>query len=364
MEQQTIGDYVLTRVPTEAGPEQSALAAAMARVARRDLTAVYGDASLADSAATRTVSLQGSPYRRRLALVAAHASAPDHVVGFVCAGLPLRDNVTLAELEIGLDPTADVPEVGRALWTLLQPALLADGRTTVQPWSAHAEPAADTPRLQPATGVGELPADELATLLTDLGFVLEQVDRYSVLDVEQATQPATALTDTAAQAAGSAYRTLTWSGVTPPQLRERMAVLRSRMSVDVPMAGLDGELEVWDAARVLHADERIAEAGQHQVITAAEHVPSGALVAYTLLTQRLDLPSVAFQDDTLVHGDHRGHRLGMLVKARNLVALEELAPRVARIHTWNADENAHMLAINAELGFRNAGFEGGWQLRL
>lgn len=364
MEQQTSGGYVVTRVPAEAGPEQSALAEAMAEVARRDLTAVYGDASLADSAATRAVSLQGSPYRQHLAFVAAHASAPEHVLGFVSTGLPLRDNVTLAELEIGLDPAADVPGVGRALWSVLRPALLADGRTTVQPWSAHAEPAADTPRLRPATGVGELPGDALATLLTDLGFVLEQVDRYSVLDVGPATRAATALTDTAAQAAGPAYRTISWSGLTPRQLRDPMAVLRSRMSIDAPMAGLDGEAEVWDAARVRHADERVAEAGRHQVLTAAEHVPSGDLVAYTLLTQRLDLPSVAFQDDTLVHGDHRGHRLGILVKATNLVALQRLAPQVERIHTWNADENAHMLAINVELGFRTAGFEGGWQLRL
>lgn len=35
----------------------------------------------------------------------------------------------------------------------------------------------------------------------------------------------------------------------------------------------------------------------------------------------------------------------------------------ARVHTWNAAENVHMLAINAALGFREVGAQGGWQLR-
>jgi predicted GNAT family N-acyltransferase len=97
--------------------------------------------------------------------------------------------------------------------------------------------------------------------------------------------------------------------------------------------------------------------------TAAKHERSGQLVAYTQLAQTLHQPEVAVQDDTLVHGDHRGHRLGLLVKATTLVSLAQHAPAVERIHTWNADQNAHMLAINAELGFRTAGAEGGWQRR-
>ncbi len=359
-----MGQLLVTRVPNEPGPEQASLTEAMAEVGRRSMAAIYGDDDLVDSGATWATALAETPYRRRTALVASTVTDPDRVLGWVSATLPLTDNRQLAELELGLDPEADISTVGRTLWSVLRPELVADGRKSVQPWSAHAPAAAGTPRLLPATGAGELPADDLATLLTDLGFVLEQVDRYSVLDVDTVAHRATALTEAAAQAAGSAYRTITWAGVTPPELRERLAVLRSRMSVDAPMADLDGELEVWDADRVLHTDERVAAVGRHQVVTAAEHVPSGALVAYTLLTQRLDLPSVAFQDDTLVHGGHRGHRLGMLVKASNLAALERLAPQVARIHTWNADENAHMLAINVELGFRTAGFEGGWQLRL
>ena len=51
------------------------------------------------------------------------------------------------------------------------------------------------------------------------------------------------------------------------------------------------------------------------------------------------------------HGVHR-HRLGLLVK---LAALQELAvrsPRTRFISTWNAQENAPMIAVNDLLGAR------------
>ena len=58
------------------------------------------------------------------------------------------------------------------------------------------------------------------------------------------------------------------------------------------------------------------------------------------------------------------HRLGLWMKAANLQQLLDANPDAARVHTWNADENAHMLAINEVLGFERLGLEGGWQKRL
>ena len=73
--------------------------------------------------------------------------------------------------------------------------------------------------------------------------------------------------------------------------------------------------------------------------------------------------SCAFQEDTLVLREHRGRRLGMLVKTANLARLAEVQPGARRIGTWNAEENAHMLAINVALGFRPAGVWAAWQRR-
>src|SRR5690606_5741557 len=128
--------------------------------------------------------------------------------------------------------------------------------------------------------------------------------------------------------------------------------------------GLAYEEEAWDADRILDKDERAEEAGEPRLTTVARHRGSGQLVAYTELTLPESKPAVAWQGDTLVHGEHRGHRLGLLVKTANLAAVLERRPSTERIHTWNADENQWMLAINVALGFAPASAEGAWRIDL
>jgi RimJ/RimL family protein N-acetyltransferase len=48
---------------------------------------------------------------------------------------------------------------------------------------------------------------------------------------------------------------------------------------------------------------------------------------------------------------HRGHRLGLLVKAAMLEWLAEAEPQLERIVTGNAAVNQHMIAINQQLGY-------------
>jgi hypothetical protein len=65
-----------------------------------------------------------------------------------------------------------------------------------------------------------------------------------------------------------------------------------------------------------------------------------------------------------VVAEHRGNRLGLLIKAANLRAARQRWPTARSVLTWNAVENRHMLAINTLLGFKPAGYEGEWQKRL
>ena len=97
---------------------------------------------------------------------------------------------------------------------------------------------------------------------------------------------------------------------------------------------------------------------------AARHRLTGELVAYTVLAWRPEVPESLIQEDTLVAGEHRGHRLGMLIKAANLRGAQEKWPSARSVLTWNASGNQHMLAINTALGFRPAGLEGEWQKQL
>ena len=107
-------------------------------------------------------------------------------------------------------------------------------------------------------------------------------------------------------------------------------------------------------------------AGQQRiaVATAARERSSGRLVAYSDLAWTRHDPENAFQWDTLVLREHRGHRLGALVKVAKLERLLAEAPDARRVHTWNADENTHMVAINAAMGFAPAQRESAWRLDL
>ena len=104
--------------------------------------------------------------------------------------------------------------------------------------------------------------------------------------------------------------------------------------------------------------------GDQVLVGAIEHVPSGQLVAFTELQRFDDGTKRADQEDTLVLREHRGHRLGMLVKAENLLAWRLLSPATERVYTYNAEENRPMLDVNEALGFRLFVSEGAWRKTL
>jgi hypothetical protein len=100
------------------------------------------------------------------------------------------------------------------------------------------------------------------------------------------------------------------------------------------------------------------------VETVAVHRDSGRLAAYTTIGVPAPDRTAVYQWDTLVLSEHRGHRLGQAVKARNLRALRAELPDVRRVVTWNAEQNGPMLRVNRELGFRTVGLNTEWQKRL
>lgn len=340
------------------GEPPSPLVAAFAEVSRASIEGIFGDDDLADSAEAVEVAYSEQVTRRKVMVLARDGGA---VLGGAYFGMPLRDNVTLAEGDFAVAPGAEVAQVVPALWDAVRDVLLAQGRTTAQVWMSHPF-SDDAEQLVPRTGVGSLPHGPLASVLLDLGFTLEQVERHSVLDVVASHERAVAHGELARAAAGTAYEVVGWSGPVPPDQQAAMAQIMARMSTDVPSGDLELEPEVWDAARVAESDRVATRMGRARLTTIARHVPTGEIVAYTVIESPSDKPQAAYQEDTLVHAEHRGHRLGMLVKAGNLEQLGRELPAVRRIHTWNAGENEHMLAINRALGFTDRTVEGGWQL--
>lgn len=352
------------RIPADAGAA-SDLIRDLAVLERDFLVQTLGDDDLADGPEALAVMLANQAHRTKIWLVARRDGEP---VGALLAGLPLRDNTSLAEIDLLIAPVGpDHDRVADALWAALQPELRAFGRTIVQCWTTHplTGPSAAVPRtewLTPASEVGLVPPSRITEWFTARGFTLEQVERHSVLDLAPALPLAAELAAAAHPHHADSYDLFSWVGETPEEHLDAFASLRARMSVDVPSAGLELEEENWDADR-LRADDAVSTArGTLRHVTVARHRGSGELVAYSVLTQPQARPQVAYQDDTLVHGEHRGRRLGMAVKAANLQVLAEHSPSVRRIHTWNAGENQWMLAINEAMGFTERSAEGAWQL--
>jgi GNAT superfamily N-acetyltransferase len=104
--------------------------------------------------------------------------------------------------------------------------------------------------------------------------------------------------------------------------------------------------------------------GRRVVSSFARDLGSGRLVGYTSIQVPGHAPALAFQHDTLVIREHRGHGLGLALKLANLRVLAERLPEVRTVRTWNAAENAHMLAVNTAMGFRPSGRLRTWQRHL
>jgi GNAT superfamily N-acetyltransferase len=169
------------------------------------------------------------------------------------------------------------------------------------------------------------------------------------------------LADEAWQHAGG-YSLVQWVDRAPDDIVDDLAVLKGRMSTDAPLEDMTWDPERYDAERVRALEELVALKRCRAVATGARHDSTGQLVGFTDIGVNIDVPRVAYQWDTIVRPDHRGHRLGLLMKLANLDLLRRTINGVEIINTWNAAVNEHMISVNELIGFRPADVEWAWEL--
>jgi GNAT superfamily N-acetyltransferase len=160
------------------------------------------------------------------------------------------------------------------------------------------------------------------------------------------------------------YRTIAFVAPWPEEFLDDHCTLLRVMSTDEPAGDGARQAEHWDAARLHENDELDAAREATVLAAAAQHVPSGKLVATTELSVSRDSPGEAWQQITVVHPDHRGHRLGLAVKLANLDLLAERAPDVRILQTGNASVNKPMIAVNEMMGFEVFSEGAFWQKHL
>lgn len=252
--------------------------------------------------------------------------------------------------------------IGSALLAELEPIARERGRSFAQAWTEHAPGTGD--RVAARSGAGAVPCDPTSGFARRHGYVLEQVFCNSTLDVDSAVLRVPDLLDSARAISGDDYAFESWEIPTPASERAEIVNLKAQMSIEAPSAGLESAPEEWDTARLARLERVERAGGWRKVVGVVRHIPTGRLVAVNELSVDPSRPTFAHQNDTLVLPEHRGRRLGMLVKCETLLRLCEIFPEVGRIKTYNAEENRPMLAINAALGFSPVLYAGQWQKRL
>lgn len=270
------------------------------------------------------------------------------VVGAAELALPLHDNLGAAYGELRVHPDHRRRGVGSALLTALEATAVAAGRTVldVEQDRSLALPDATTPF---AARHGYTAAQDLAH---------NDLDLPPDGDLEALLAPVEA---EAGSPAG--YRLETWWDEVPEQWLDQQAVLSARMSTDAPNGGTALEPTVWDADRVREGVALARAQGRRALEVVAVHEATATLAGYTRLLVSAASPHVAYQDDTLVLREHRGHRLGMALKARATRELLSALPGVRRVTTWNAEDNVPMLRVNHALGFRRVAVMTIWEKR-
>ena len=244
-------------------------------------------------------------------------------------------NAALAGIEI--TPADD--EVSAAVLAEMLRRARDDERTSVMAWGDH------TPARH--------------RFWTSLGAELRYTEQESSLDMA-AVDPE--LMQRWIEAGPADLELVHWAGRCPEQWIDALVAAANAMN-DAPTDDLDVADTMVDASMMRAGIEARAVRGleYHGILAVAA---DGAAAGATEVFVNRHCPAASWQWNTVVLPDHRGRGIGRWMKAAMWQRLRATEPDVTMLHTGNAASNAHMLAINIEMGFKPTHLMGAWQADL
>jgi GNAT superfamily N-acetyltransferase len=344
------------------GPDAADFLAAV-EVGRKVRMQTWGSDDLAYAPQEKLLEL-ADPYERQVILV---AKVDGEIVGIADVALPLADDLDLAEVTLDILPEFQGRGVGRQLLEAAEHFARDEGRRRILIDTNHPGASltdSEAEQLVAGTGLGFVPlGSREVEFARHTGYTLQHIEKFSSCSLPLDSKLIAELEAEAEEANAGRYRLHHWTDRCPDQWLEAVAALENRAGEDgVPGAEAAGM--VFDGRILREAEEATIAQGRRTVVTAVEHIASGTLVGLTTISVLALRPDVVFQDDTVVLQEHRGNKLGLLIKVTNMERLSEQFPDARVLYTWNAPENRYLLKVNQQLGFTTAGVTGIWEKEL
>ncbi len=258
------------------------------------------------------------------------------LVGSATLWLPMLDNLDKAWVDVQVDPAHRRRGHGRALLEEVLTRADAEGRT---------------PMIETKVPFASLEDHGHRRFAERAGFTFANVEMVRHLELPVPGVEIAEWEQEAAEKAGG-YTIETHVDDVPEHLLPSYLTLLGQLAVDAPTGEVDFEEEQMTPERFRANQESLKAAGRTIYETLAVTDDGTGLVAAhsTMSVPALPKTDVS-QWGTFVHREHRGHRLGLAIKAANLRVVQRTHPEMRRIVTQNAETNDWMVAINVRMGF-------------
>jgi RimJ/RimL family protein N-acetyltransferase len=253
-------------------------------------------------------------------------------VGVLGLDLPVRDNQHLVWASITVRPDRRREGHGSAMMAEVLRRTEQAGRTTVWVGGASDDPA--VPRFLERFGFRYASHDARRKQQ------LADVDREEIARLRRQAEPLAA-----------DYELVRLTEPMSDELMTDLAEVAESIN-DAPMGDLTFEREVFDLTLMRDVEAARVGRGERLYRVVARHKGTGRLAGHTVVGTHPLRPSRGAQGDTAVSREHRGHRLGLLLKIEMMAWLAEAEPQLEHIETWNQADNGSMISVNESLGYR------------